>query len=537
MLEPEVLDDAQLVALGLGGDREAFGRLVARYQSAVCALAYSACGDVARSEDLAQDAFITAWRKLGDLKEPGKFKSWLFAIARNLINSSFRRQARNPLASAEPLDESLAEPVTAPTPAGLAMSREEKEILWRSLAHIPETYREPLVLFYRENESVERVAAMMDLSEETVRQRLSRGRKLLEERVVAFVEGALRETAPGQAFTLGVITALPNLVPAAGSFAAGGAMGKAVASAGFFAVAKSLLAKVAPPVFFTWAMLKITESRRERIFMMKAMAGILLGTVLYYLAVSYLIPDVGRRYWDSHPQAYTLTILGSVFGFVAVMGPYAFWMARGQRRIQKEEAKQRPVSLSQSYEYRSTYTLLGLPLVHIHFGTDEQGNMRTAKGWIAIGTKAYGVLYAAGALAVGGISCGAQAVGIIAIGGFGVGVFAFGGMALGILALGGASIGYLAFGGGAIGWLGAMGGATLARHYAVGGGAIAEHANDHAAYAFVHSNLYFQSVYHIFFVLFLFTWIVPSGSIVLFKWRRERSARMAQAAKTLRRIF
>ncbi len=108
----ETLDDAGLVALGRDGQREAFGQLVARHQSAVCALAYSACGHITKSEDLAQETFIIAWHKLRDLKEPARFKWWLYGIARNLISNAFRRQSRNPLAAAEPLDENL--PMAAP---------------------------------------------------------------------------------------------------------------------------------------------------------------------------------------------------------------------------------------------------------------------------------------------------------------------------------------------------------------------------------------------------------------------------------------
>ena len=78
-----------------------------------------------------------------------------------------------------------------------AISQEEEAILWRSLERIPETYREPLILFYREHESVERVAQVLELSEEAVRQRLSRGRKMLHEEVAAFVEGALRPDRAG----------------------------------------------------------------------------------------------------------------------------------------------------------------------------------------------------------------------------------------------------------------------------------------------------------------------------------------------------
>lgn len=106
-----VSEDARLVQLGALGDRDAFGRLVARYQSPVCALAYSSCGNVSQSEDLAQETFIVAWRKLSDLREPEKFKFWLFGIARNLISNTARKQTRNPLASAGPLDEEMTMPV------------------------------------------------------------------------------------------------------------------------------------------------------------------------------------------------------------------------------------------------------------------------------------------------------------------------------------------------------------------------------------------------------------------------------------------
>jgi hypothetical protein len=91
------------------------------------------------------------------------------------------------------------------------MSNEEQAILWRSLEKIPGIYREPLVLFYREHQSIEAVAQNLDLSEDAVKQRLSRGRKMLHEQVLAFVEGALEKTAPGKNFTVGVVAALPLL--------------------------------------------------------------------------------------------------------------------------------------------------------------------------------------------------------------------------------------------------------------------------------------------------------------------------------------
>ena len=61
--------DIHLLELCLAGDRDAYGQLVARYQGLICSMAYSACGNVSRSEDLAQETFITAWKKLKDLRE------------------------------------------------------------------------------------------------------------------------------------------------------------------------------------------------------------------------------------------------------------------------------------------------------------------------------------------------------------------------------------------------------------------------------------------------------------------------------------
>ena len=100
-------------------------------------------------------------------------------------------------------------------PSVQAVSREEEAILWRSLEKIPENYREPLVLFYREHKSIEHVAAELELSEDVVKQRLSRGRKLLQEEVQAFVENTLRRTAPGEAFSGEVLAGLPLAAGAA----------------------------------------------------------------------------------------------------------------------------------------------------------------------------------------------------------------------------------------------------------------------------------------------------------------------------------
>jgi serine/threonine protein kinase len=117
------------------------------------------------------------------------------------------------------------------------------------------------------------------------------------------------------------------------------------------------------------------------------------------------------------------------------------------------------------YEYRSTLNFLGLPLVHIVGGRDlVTGQLRTAKGIIAIGQRAIGVL-----------ALGGQAFGVIAVGGWSIGIVALGGMSIGLLlAIGGFAVGGIAMGGVSLGVV-AIGGLAMG-HYALGGLAFGSHA-------------------------------------------------------------
>ena len=65
----EAFNDAELVGKSLAGNRDAFGQIIARYQSLVCSLAYSATGSLSQSEDLAQETFVAAWQQLADLRD------------------------------------------------------------------------------------------------------------------------------------------------------------------------------------------------------------------------------------------------------------------------------------------------------------------------------------------------------------------------------------------------------------------------------------------------------------------------------------
>ncbi len=334
------LNDADLVQASLAGRRDAFGQIVARYQALVCALAYSATGSLSRSEDLAQDTFVAAWRQLPELREPAKLRAWLCGIARHLISNSQRRAGREPAHLAEPFDPTQEAAALEPSPPEQAVSREEEAILWRALEKIPETYREPLVLFYREHRSVESVARELELSEDAVKQRLSRGRALLHEQVLVLVEGTLERSNPGRAFTGTVLAALPVIGTGAGAAAAGASAArasgatKAASSAGGvggFAGVLGLLSVLGG--YVGWQMGDTAaQSPAERLWVVRFWRVVAGGFVLFFL------PALGlallRR---SYPLLQVVATLWLGLFFVAVTVGFAMYAWRQHRRIRRHE--------------------------------------------------------------------------------------------------------------------------------------------------------------------------------------------------------
>src|ERR1043165_1211947 len=84
--------DADLVRAACRGDKQAFVEIVARNQAMVCGIALGIVGNIGASEDVAQEAFLTAWRKLHELREPGSLRAWLRQIARHVALGHHRRQ-------------------------------------------------------------------------------------------------------------------------------------------------------------------------------------------------------------------------------------------------------------------------------------------------------------------------------------------------------------------------------------------------------------------------------------------------------------
>ena len=529
-------NDAELVNGTLAGNREAFSQIVSRYQSLICSLAYSATGSLGQSEDLAQETFITAWKHLRHLRERHKLRAWLCGIARNRINNFLRREGREPVGVAGPLEEVSESHAPEPLPPEQTISNEEQAILWRALERIPETYREPLILFYREHQSIETVAISLGLSEDAVKQRLSRGRKLLQEQVLTFVEGALERSNPGRAFTLAVLAALPALTISAKAAtigiaaAKGGATAKAAGAMGLVGALLSPLLVI----FGNYASYRMSmdeaHTDEERHYIKRLFRNSLIYTLIVSALLAFPIYGAVR---NEHNIALFLGLLFSqmiVAYFLIIMTTIFVAMPTRKRYlVQQLAGEEAGVYPPAAYEYRSRWSLFGLPLVHVRLGDRYDVIRGPVKAWIAIGSShAVGVIFASGGLAVAPISFGAIAVGVLPFGAVSLGIFSLGAVSLGVWCFGALAVGWQVFSGCGVAWSAATGGIVFAHGFAEGGIAYAMQANTAAAAQFIQNNLFFRvaRVVSNHQLLMMLAWFIPMmlQTRVVSRARRQREA-------------
>jgi RNA polymerase sigma factor (sigma-70 family) len=519
MISAAVNNDAELVHATLGGNRDAFGQIVSRYQSLICSLAYSATGSLGQSEDLAQETFITAWRHLGRLRERDKLRAWLCGIARNRINNFLRREGREPIREAESLDNVPESRAAEPLPVEQTITNEEAAILWRSLERIPQIYREPLILFYREHRSIEAVAEEMDLSEEAVKQRLSRGRKMLQEEVIAFVEGALERTNPGKNFTLNVLAALPALSVSSKAAIFGTAAvkgGAAAKGAGMMGLLGAIFSPVL--VFFgNYASYRMSMDEAQSDEERGHIKRVFLKSLAFTLGLSLVLAV--PLYWACRNQADMYLFWGllasqTIVLYFLTLGAIAVSSLPARRRylariLADDYAGDFPPS---AYEYRSRLSLFGLPLIHVRIGDRFDMIRGPVKAWIAIGSShAVGVIFASGGIAIAPISFGGVAIGLLSFGGVSLGFFSIGAISLGLLAYGGLAFGWQAVCGFGAAWNAVRGNLAVAHDFAVGDIVMAMQANTEAAKQFIQQNLFFRVAQmlanHSFLVMLI--WIIP----------------------------
>ncbi len=207
MTASNLYNEIDLIKASQQGDTAAFETIVKQYESLICAMTFSATSNLTQSEELAQETFVYVWQNLSQLKDPSKFRYWIISINRNVIRNSFRKTQRDILSSAAPLDQIHDATVKQRLSSNIVITSEQQVVIKEALEKIPEKYREPLVLYYREGQSIQSVAQQLDLSETAVHTRLSRGRKKLKKETETLLETTIGQSAPGKTFA-SIITAM-----------------------------------------------------------------------------------------------------------------------------------------------------------------------------------------------------------------------------------------------------------------------------------------------------------------------------------------
>jgi len=184
-------EDQAAVDKVLAGDTSAFEDLVRRWQGPLVNLAYRFCRDRGRAEEMAQEAFLRAYRSLARWRREAAFSTWLFALATNLYCSELRRIPVRTVG----LDDIVEPRDSRPIDGGLEDEDRDRAVR-RAVFTLPQKYREALILFYFHDMDVPSAARSLALPEGTVKARLSRGREMLRSKLShRLVAPALRKEA------------------------------------------------------------------------------------------------------------------------------------------------------------------------------------------------------------------------------------------------------------------------------------------------------------------------------------------------------
>jgi RNA polymerase sigma-70 factor (ECF subfamily) len=177
-------EDLEDVLKVQGGDISAFERIVLRWQGPLINLAYRFCRDHSRAEDLAQEAFIRIFRGLPTWRQDATFSTWLFAVATNCYRSELKRIP----AATYSLNDALTITRVHKSSSNQA---DLHDAIRQAVLALPARYRETLVLFYFHEMDIAAAAQSLGLPEGTVKARLARGRKILQQKLPQFL-GELR---------------------------------------------------------------------------------------------------------------------------------------------------------------------------------------------------------------------------------------------------------------------------------------------------------------------------------------------------------
>jgi RNA polymerase sigma-70 factor (ECF subfamily) len=182
--------DAALVKATLEGDQGAFNELVEAYHRLAIGTAYRLLGNSDDAAEIAQDAFLRAYRSLGKLKEPAKFGPWLLRTVSNLSLNARRSKRRATIVAIDEqrgtdgTTDGSGEPVVSSIgPEKRAEGHELQEAIDAALEELPEKQRLALVLFTMEGWAQKDIAQLLDCSLETVKWSVFQARKRLREKL------------------------------------------------------------------------------------------------------------------------------------------------------------------------------------------------------------------------------------------------------------------------------------------------------------------------------------------------------------------
>lgn len=234
-----IADVETLVARAARGDRDAFSRIVDATRSLVSSIAMAIVRDVDASHDIAQEVYLAAWRDMRKLRSPQSLLPWLRQMTRNRANQELRtRIRRRALTPSTNLDDLLEVATDGKTHDAALVEQESHARLAAAIDALPDEAREVVTLYYREGRSARQVADLLGLREDAVKQRLSRARARLRDSVLDELGDTLRATAPGAAFTAGVMA----LTLASPPVAAAATLGSAAKLGGSVSATPALLA-------------------------------------------------------------------------------------------------------------------------------------------------------------------------------------------------------------------------------------------------------------------------------------------------------
>ena len=175
-------DEQRCIDRVLGGEVNAFGTLVVRYQKPIFNLMYRMVGSSDRAADLTQETFFKAYQKL-DRFHPGKrFFPWLYAIGLNLARDFVRKNTRNPETRSTLNPESFSGCSSPGDQHDRMCESLEFLRLEKALDELPVNYREALILRYHDECSMGDIAAALNLSVSAAKMRVHRGLDMLRER-------------------------------------------------------------------------------------------------------------------------------------------------------------------------------------------------------------------------------------------------------------------------------------------------------------------------------------------------------------------